>query len=72
MLSFFRTAAPDSSYATPRTPGQTTRRPGAGWVSDWSARSRDCYPEEAEPPRTLFPEDAWLLSAVSWVMVSSG
>ena len=61
-----------TTSATPRTLGRTTRGPDAGWVSDWSVRRRDCYPEEAEPPRTLCPEDAWLLSAVSSVMVSSG
>jgi hypothetical protein len=47
-------------------------RPSSTASAAWSARRDDCYSEEAEPPRTLFPEDAWLSSAVSWVTVSSG
>jgi hypothetical protein len=52
-----------------------TRRPlspSSTASAAWSARRGDCYPEEAEPPRTLSPEDSWLSSAVSWVTVSSG
>jgi hypothetical protein len=45
---------------------------GRRLVADSWVRRRDSYPEEAEPSRTVAPEDAWLLSAFSWVMVSSG